>query len=184
MKKSILAIIMAFGVLSCSTSKKTAESKEKATTEQETVSSGKSETAKETKTKATATDKTDKKKSETVIKYTPKVNESTGKYEPFAYTEKQNGVEKTTVVVDGNGDVLIRILEDQVNTLKTETKEDIENLKLDFENQIKSQNKSLLEKESEIVTKSTSIWRLWIAVILLGLLLLASLYWHFLRSRK
>jgi ABC-type uncharacterized transport system auxiliary subunit len=182
MKKLILALIMLFFLFGCASKKKTQETKEKAIekTEVAQAESKKSET--ETKTAETKKENEVKTETETVIKYSPKKNEATGKYEPFKM-QSGTGAGKSSIEIDGNGDVLIRSIQTQLAKDMEDTKIEIAKMKDDYTLQIKAQNEKILEYETKIVEKERSVFKLWLAIIVLAVLLAISIYFHIIRTK-
>jgi len=180
MKKSILAIILIILTLGCSSSKKTSEIKGKTTKESELAVNV--EEKKQSEIQSDKTSKQDEKNTatETVVKYTPKIG-TDGKFVPFNYKNTKDG-KPQTIEINGNGEVLIRTIQNELIKSSEETKKDIERLETKYLAQIKQGQKELLEKESEIVETKRSVFKLWIALIVVSLLLLVSIYFHITRT--
>jgi hypothetical protein len=180
MKKALLTIVLIVLTLGCSSSKKTSQIKEKTTKESELAINSQEEKEHVVQSDKTAKQKETNTATETVVKYTPKTG-SDGKFIPFKY-QNTTGGKPQTIEVNGNGEVLIRTIQNELSRSSEETKKDIENLRSEYLSQIKQGQKELLEKESEVVEIKRSVFKLWVAVVVLSLLLLVSIYFHISRT--
>lgn len=169
-------------VYSCGTSKKTQENTQTSVEASQKVSDSSvtkvdsTKKAQETEVKGTSTTTTAQ------IKYTPKVNEATGKFEPFSYTVKKDGKPTTSVEVNGNGEVLITQVSKEVDSLKKQI-DDFTKYEAEKHEKAEADLKYQLDKEQEITVKqSGNIFWLWLAIIILGVLLIISIYFHVVRT--
>lgn len=182
MKNAFLALILSFAVLSCASRKKSSETREsvteiatKAIDSSSTKTQEKKSDVKE-ETKATTTTTT------TAIKYTPKINQATGKYEPFNYTTTKNGKPETTISVNGAGEVLINQISSQLDSLKDRVENSYEKDVQHYQQKISQANAKIYSLEKQSIKQSSTNFWLWLWLIILAVLLAISIYFHVART--
>lgn len=182
MKKLILALIIVFSLFGCASKKKTQETKENVKENAELNTKENKSSEAEKQTAETKKENEVKTETETVVKYSPKKNETTGKYEPFKM-QTGTGAGKSSIEIDGNGDVLIRSVQSELNKSIEDTKLEIAKMKDDYTLQIKAQNEKISEYETKIIEKERSVFKLWLVIIVLAVLLAVSIYFHIVRTK-
>jgi uncharacterized protein YceK len=181
MKNLLLTIILIVLTLGCSSSKKTSEIKEKSQNESELAVNVNDKKESINETTKEAKDEQKNTATETVVKYVPKID-SEGKFVPFKYQNTKDG-KPQTIEVNGNGEVLIRTIETEFSKYSKETQMTIDKMKSNFDAVIKDSEKKLLESYSEIKETKQSIFKLWIAVLVLSGLLILSVWFHISRTK-
>jgi hypothetical protein len=179
----ICGAILAAMVSSCRSSSKTTERKENTlqSVQIKKDSTAETETAK-IDTKTVKSDST-ASETETVVKYTPKKNEATGQYEPFKMNTVKNGKVTGSIEINGNGEVMIKNLTTDVQTMKESTEQQLASLRVHFDTQVSELRKTNSQYEERIKEKKAAVFNLWLVIIILALLLIISVYFNF-RPRK
>lgn len=182
MKKAILSALIIFLVFGCGSKKKIAETEEKTEIKKDSTSIGKveKETEKETVVKKNSEDT--KTTTETTVKYTPKINSTTGKFEPFKMDSKKNGKTDSSIEINGNGEVIIKTLLENNKKESEEIRTEIEKMKDEFMSQIKTEQEKNSELNSKLKEVSGSVWKLWMWIVILAVLLAISIYFHVVRT--
>lgn len=114
---------------------------------------------------------------EKYIVYKPQYDEN-GNLKPFEYKETANGKEKSSITVTGNGEVLIKSLESSFSKENKEFKIKLQELQEQLNITIASYKEQLEKQEQVTQVQKQSIFKLWIIIIVLSILLLISIYLH------
>lgn len=185
MKSSILAIILSLAVISCGSTKNTNTSDEKNASAVAVENDSICRLNEMLENAKKQIESMKSKKSVTEIKYKPEIDPLTGLAKPFNYETKENGKSKTSVHVDGNGEVNIRTEEEETLRIKEEYEQKIQSITSEYETKFAAQAATIksLETKSEKKTTGTSCFWHWVWMIGLGLLLIASIVMHIYRTK-
>ncbi|ALN97206.1 hypothetical protein [Flavobacterium phage Fpv6] len=183
MKKLILTAIISILIIGCASKKKTSQTDEKTTENKELNVDVKQKEELKVDNEKKSTENESSTKKETVVVYKPKFDSITRKFEPFKMNTKKNGQIQNEIEINGNGEVMIHTTENELNKTIEEKEKSFIALYKDFE--LLQNEKNEIEKnyKNTIKEKTTSIFNLWIIIIVLSILLALSIYLHITRTK-
>ncbi len=185
MKNAILAIISSLLIFSCASTQKNTSSEEKNASAVNVENDSICRLNEMLEKAKTEIEQMKSKKTVTDIKYKPEVDPVTGKTKPFSFETKENGKPKTSVHVDGNGEVNIRTEEEETLRIKEDYEKKIESVTQEYESKLSAQAATIktLETKSEKKTAGVSFFYYWLWIIILAVLLALSIYFHIARTK-
>jgi len=182
MKRAFLGIISLLLITSCASVKKNETREEKSASSVEVNADSIAKLKEQLKTANKTIEELKTKKTTTEIKYKPEIDPATGKAKPFNYETKENGKPKTSVHVDGNGEVTIRSEEEETQQIREQYSDSIRDITHEFNRRLQAQASTIQSLEShKSKTGGGSFW-LWFWIILLAILLAVSIYFHVVRT--
>ena len=178
MKNLILSIFFCLMTLSCATNKKTSETEKKQQTELYSTSNVNNESKKKSENESKESKESENSSSEVNILYKPQIDLKTGQFKPFKYEAKKDGKTNTSIEISGNGEVMIRNLNNQIKEQSESTQKQFEQLNAKMTSEINYLKNELTNEKTITKEQKQSVFKLWIVIIVLSILLLVSLYFH------
>jgi uncharacterized protein YcfL len=181
MKKSILTALFLILILGCASSKKKQETEQKMLKNVDLNILADAEKKVEATKEEKKSEKQTEAKTKTEVKYKPK-KDASGKFEPFNMNKKTGNV-NSSIDINGNGEVTITTEETDLIKESNNYTHELTVLNEAQKKLISIQEKEMKEAKSESVETKSSVFKLWIVLIVAVLMLAVSIYFHFARTK-